>query len=80
MTIEEYREEFLAQLRNNAQVEGNLNQHQFIKEAVELLEKNEELMNPNIFYCNMKLDARRTSFGDFIFLAAKECCTYCKGG
>ena len=25
MTIEEYREEFLAQLRNNAQVEGNLN-------------------------------------------------------
>ena len=32
MTIEEYREEFLAQLRNSAQIEGNLNQDQFIKE------------------------------------------------
>ena len=38
MTIEEYREEFLGTLRNNAQTQGNLNQHQFIEEAVELLD------------------------------------------
>lgn len=67
MTIEEYREEFLAQLRNNAQVEGNLNQHQFIKEAVELLEKNEEMMNPNIFFCNMKSRNRNLGFHAYAF-------------
>lgn len=67
MTIEEYREEFLAQLRNNAQVEGNLNQHQFIKESVELLEKNEELINPNIFHCNMKSRNRNLGFHAYAY-------------
>ena len=67
MTIEEYREEFLAQLRNNAQVEGNLNQHQFIKESVELLEKNEEMMNPNIFHCNMKSRNRNLGFHAYAY-------------
>lgn len=67
MTIEEYREEFLAQLRNNAQVEGNLNQHQFIKEAVDLLEKNEELMNPIIFHCNMKSRNRNLGFHAYAY-------------
>ena len=67
MSIEEYREEFLAQLRNNAQVEGNLNQHQFIKEAVELLEKNEELMNPVIFHCNMKSRNRNLGFHAYAY-------------
>ncbi len=67
MTIDEYREEFLAQLRNNAQVEGNLNQHQFIKEAVELLEKNEVLMNPIIFHCNMKSRNRNLGFHAYAY-------------
>lgn len=67
MTIEEYREEFLAQLRNNAQVEGNLNQHQFIKESVELLEKNEEMMNPIIFHCNMKSRNRNLGFHAYAY-------------
>lgn len=67
MTIDEYREEFLAQLRNNAQVEGNLDQHQFIKEAVELLEKNEELMNPIIFHCNMKSRNRNLGFHAYAY-------------
>ena len=67
MTLEEYREEFLTQLRNNAQIEGNLNQHQFIKEAVELLEKNEELMNPNIFPCNMKSRNRNLGFHAYAY-------------
>lgn len=67
MTIEEYREEFLAQLRNDAQVDGNLNQHQFIKEAVDLLEKNEELMNPTIFHCNMKSRNRNLGFHAYAY-------------
>lgn len=67
MTIEEYREEFLSQLRNNAQIEGNLNQHQFIEEAVELLEKNEELMNPIIFPCNMKSRNRNLGFHAYAY-------------
>lgn len=67
MTIEEYREEFLAQLRNNAQVEGNLNQHQFIKEAVEVLEKNEEMIDPIIFSCNMKSRNRNLGFHAYAY-------------
>lgn len=67
MTIEEYREEFLAQLRNNAQVEGNLNQHQFIKEAVEVLEKNEEMIDPIIFPCNMKSRNRNLGFHAYAY-------------
>ena len=67
MTIEEYREEFLSQLRNNAQIEGNLNQHQFIEEAVELLEKNEELIDPVIFPCNMKSRNRNLGFHAYAY-------------
>lgn len=67
MTIEEYREEFLSQLRNNAQLNGNLNQHQFIEEAVDLLEKNEELMNPIIFPCNMKSRNRNLGFHAYAY-------------
>lgn len=67
MTLEEYREEFLSRLRNNAHNEGNLNQHQFIKEAVELLEKNEELMNPIIFHCNMKSRNRNLGFHAYAY-------------
>lgn len=67
MTIEEYREEFLANLRNDAQVEGNLNQHQFIKEAVDLLEKNEELIDPIIFPCNMKSRNRNLGFHAYAY-------------
>ena len=67
MTIEEYREEFLLQLRNNAQIEGNLNQHQFIEEAVNLLEKNEEFMNPVIFPCNMKSRNRNLGFHAYTY-------------
>lgn len=67
MTLEEYREEFLAQLRNNAQVEGNLNQHQFVKESVELLEKNEELIDPIIFPCNMKSRNRNLGFHAYAY-------------
>lgn len=67
MTIEEYREEFLAQLRNNAQVENNLNQQQFIKEAVDLLEKSEEIMNPVIFPCNMKSRNRNLGFHAYAY-------------
>lgn len=53
MTIEEYREEFIARLRSNAQAEGNLNQHQFIEQAVDLLVESEELLDPVIYPCNM---------------------------
>lgn len=67
MTIEEYREEFLSQLRNNAQIEGNLNQHQFIEEAVDLLERNEEFMNPIIFHCNMKSRNRNLGFHAYAY-------------
>lgn len=67
MTIEEYREEFLSNLRNSAQVEGNLNQHQFIKEAVELLEKNEEVIDPIIFPCNMKSRNRNLGFHAYAY-------------
>lgn len=67
MTIEEYREEFLSQLRNNAQIEGNLNQHQFIEEAVSLLEKNEEMLNPVIFQCNMKCSNHNVGFHAYAY-------------
>lgn len=67
MTIEEFREEFLSQLRNNAQIEGNLNQHQFIEEAVDLLGKNEEFMNPVIFPCNMKSRNRNLGFHAYAY-------------
>ena len=67
MTIEEYREEFLAQLRNDAQIEGNLNQQQFIQEAVELLEKNEEFIDPVIFPCNMKSRNRNLGFHAYAY-------------
>lgn len=67
MTIEEYREEFLGRLRSNAQAEGNLNQHQFIEEAVELLEKNEELIDPIVFPCNMKSHNHNVGFDAYAY-------------
>lgn len=67
MTIEEYREEFLGTLRNNAQTQGNLNQHQFIEEAVELLEKNEELMDPIVYPCNMRSRNRNLGFHAYAY-------------
>lgn len=67
MTIEEYREEFLTTLRNNAQVHGNLNQHQFIEESVELLEKNEELIDPIVFHCNMKSRNKNLGFHAYAY-------------
>lgn len=67
MTIEEYREEFLGTLRNNAQAQGNLNQHQFIEEAVDLLVKNEELIDPIIFPCNMKSRNRNLGFHAYAY-------------
>ncbi|MBR5168497.1 MAG: AIPR family protein [Salinivirgaceae bacterium] len=67
MTIEEYREEFLAQLRNDAHINGNLNQEQFVEEAVSLLEKNEELIDPVIFPCNMKSRNRNLGFHAYAY-------------
>lgn len=67
MTIEEYREEFLSVLRNNAQLNGNLNQHQFIEDAVELLEKNEELIDPVVFPCNLKSRNRNLGFHAYAY-------------
>ena len=62
MTLEEYREEFLSQLRNNAQINGNLNQEQFIEEALDLLVKNEVLIDPVMFRCNLKKKKRHCQY------------------
>ena len=67
MTLEEYREEFLSQLRNNAQINGNLNQEQFIEEALDLLVKNEVLIDPVMFRCNLKSRNRNLGFHAYAY-------------
>ena len=53
MELSEYREEFLTQLREDAVLYENPNQIQFIEESLNLLEKQEEVIDPIPYLCNI---------------------------
>ncbi|MBO7054310.1 MAG: AIPR family protein [Bacteroidales bacterium] len=54
MELSEYREEFLSSLRSDAKLYGNPHEIQFVESALELLEKNEEIIDPIHCFCNYK--------------------------
>ena len=54
MEIDEYRLEFLQDLRNEATVDGNDVEDQFIKVKIQELEDLGELIDPNQFSCEMR--------------------------
>ena len=53
MEINEFREEFLAQLHESAVTYGNPDEVQFVADSLELLEKNEEVLCPIQYSCTM---------------------------
>lgn len=59
MEIDEYRLEFLQELRNEAIVDGNDVEDQFVKEKVQELEARGELIDPNMFSCEMRGSGNR---------------------
>lgn len=59
MEIDEYRLEFLQELRNEAIVDGNDVEDQFVKEKVQELEERGELIDPNMFSCEMRGSGNR---------------------
>ena len=59
MEIDEYRLEFLQELRNEAIVDGNDVEDQFVKETVQELEERGELIDPNMFSCEMRGSGNR---------------------
>ena len=59
MEIDEYRLEFLQELRNEAIVDGNDVEDQFVKEKVLELEERGELIDPNMFSCEMRGSGNR---------------------
>ena len=54
MEIDEYRLEFLQDLRNEATVDGNDVEDQFVKVKIQELEDLGELIDPNQFSCEMR--------------------------
>lgn len=70
MQLDEYREEFLQQIREDAKIHENPNQIQFIHEAIELLEKNEEVMDAIPYSCNMKCGNHISGFHAYAYSEA----------
>ena len=54
MEIDEYRLEFLQELRNDAIVDGNDVEDQFVKAKIQELEEIGELIDPIAFSCEMR--------------------------
>ena len=59
MEIDEYRLEFLQEIRNESIVDGNDVEDQFIKVKVQELEERGELIDPNTFSCEMRGSSNR---------------------
>ena len=54
MEINEFREEFLAQTHESAITFGNTDEDQFVADTLDLLEKNEEVLTPIQYSCDMR--------------------------
>ena len=54
MELNEFREEFLAQTHESAITFGNTDEDQFVADTLDLLEKNEEVLTPIQYSCDMK--------------------------
>ena len=54
MEINEFREEFLAQTHESAITFGNTDEDQFVADALDLLEKNQEVLSPIQYSCDMR--------------------------
>lgn len=54
MELYEFREEFLAQTHESAITFGNTDEDQFVSDALDLLEKNEEVLTPIQYSCDMR--------------------------
>ena len=59
MEIDEYRLEFLQELRNDAIVDGNDVEDQFVKAKIQELEEIGELIDPIAFSCEMRGSGNR---------------------
>ena len=67
MELSEYREEFLTQLREDAVLYENPNQIQFIEESLNLLEKQEEVIDPIPYLCNIKCGNHYSGFHAYTY-------------
>lgn len=67
MELSEYREEFLTQLREDALLYENPNQIQFIEESLTLLEKQEEVIDPIPYLCNIKCGNHNSGFHAYAY-------------
>ena len=54
MELNEFREEFLAQTHESAITFGNTDEDQFVSDSLDLLEKNEEVLTPIQYSCDMR--------------------------
>lgn len=54
MELNEFREEFLAQTHESAITFGNTDEDQFVSDTLDLLEKNEEVLTPIQYSCDMR--------------------------
>lgn len=67
MELSEYREEFLLQLREDAKIHENPDQIQFVHEAIDLLEKQEEVIDAIPTFCNMKVGTHNSGFHAYAY-------------
>lgn len=70
MELSEYREEFLNQLREDALLYENPDQIQFIEESLNLLEKQEEVVDPILYLCNIKCGNHYSGFHAYAYSEA----------
>lgn len=70
MELDEYREEFLQQIREDAKIHENPNQIQFVYEAIDLLEKSEEVIDAIPYSCNMKCGNHNSGFHAYAYSEA----------
>ena len=70
MELSEYREEFLNQLREDAKIYENPNQIQFVEEAIDLLEKHEEVIDAIPYFCNLKCGNHNDGFHAYAYSEA----------
>ena len=54
MELNEFRKEFLAQTHESAITFGNTDEDQFVSDTLDLLEKNEEVLTPIQYSCDMR--------------------------
>lgn len=59
MELNEFREEFLAQTHESAITFGNTDEDQFVSDSLDLLEKNEEVLTPIQYSCDMRGSQKR---------------------